>query len=186
MKQNKLRSRMMNCGYGIIDVPPPPLSEIKPLCESREGWRPFTPWHNTSYKETLEYILTVEKILEETLGYEEFERHSVEFRVNGGIEAVHTDGCYLRTICTVQGPGTVVIEEKQERQIFTGETLLLTGDPRHLKTKIKATEHKSPKYHWAIGLPRYLVLIVFHEKSYMENLKESYKQSTLHHNNHRQ
>lgn len=176
----------MTDGFAIIDVTPPPIEEV---CKALFGELQFGIPHaqsimtkqvNIWFWEILPYFLInkiqkkapkiykyVKEVERLSLSLEEsFHLHSVEFRKEAKctpieqIDTPHQDGVYIRGICAIQGPGTIVCAKKDVRTP-TGSTLLITGMSR---PNAEATFHKRPVFNGT----RFLILLNFINKSYYE------------------
>ena len=60
------------------------------------------------------------------------------------VDRLHADGSYIRSVCTLYGPGTVYRDGREERPVPDGQTLLMTAMDRARAVGVPCTLHRRP------------------------------------------
>lgn len=145
-----VRQDMMGRGFALVDTPPcfgddlllrtKKMRTVLPADDKR--WWRFPPL--ARYACWLEALLGA-ALPEEAVSLTSLEvRHEPAGSVDVEVDRLHADGSYLRSVWTLYGPATIYRDNRVERPVPDGQTLLMTALDRARAVRLPCTLHRRP------------------------------------------
>jgi hypothetical protein len=145
-----VRQHMTGRGFALVETPPffragrpPRLYDRRTTLRPGDArWRQF-PW-------LARYAGWLGALLGKALPEEAVALRSLEFHYepagfeDRNVDRLHADGSYLRSVWTLYGPPTIYREQRVERPVPDGQTLLMTATGRAKAVGRPCTLHRRP------------------------------------------
>lgn len=158
-----VRLNMGERGFALVDTPPFFDDDLLRRLGRNQTVLPFHGKRWWQFPQLARYGCWLEGLLAESLPEEAVALASLEFRHEPAgfedeqVDRLHADGSYLRSVCTLYGPGTVYRDGGMEQPVPDGQTLLMTALGRARAVRVPCTLHRRP----GAGLERAVVVCSF-------------------------
>lgn len=145
----RVRLEMSGRGFALVDTPP---FEVESFPGPRRSvtLEPFHGRRSGSLPALERYGRWLERLVIQALPDELLALAALEYRCepagssNRGVDLLHADGSYLRSVYTPFGRPTVYRSGKVERPVPRGQTLLMTAQNRTRARGVPCTLHRRP------------------------------------------
>jgi hypothetical protein len=146
----EVRREMSGRGFALVDAPP--FCDDGPIRALRKDRLVLASHDNRwwKYPELARYACWLERLLGRALPEEGVALVALEFRheeagaVDEEVDRLHADGSYVRSVCTLHGPSTLYLDDRVERAVPHGQTLLMTAMERARAVGRPCTLHRRP------------------------------------------